>query len=55
MSPTVLILIVVLVIVFGGGGYYSYGNYGPAYGGGIGLVGILLIILVVWALSGRVG
>ena len=53
MSLPVILLIIVLVLVFGGGGYYSYGNYGPAFGGGIGLVGILVIILVIYLLTGR--
>jgi hypothetical protein len=53
MSLSVILLIIVLVIVFGGGGYYGYGNYGPAFGGGIGIVGLLVIILVVYLLLGR--
>ena len=53
MSLPVILLIIVLVLVFGGGGYYSYGNYGPAFGGGVGIVGLLVIILVVYLLLGR--
>ena len=53
MSLPVIILIIVLVIAFGGGGYYAGGNYGPYYGGGIGLVGLLVIILVVYLLLGQ--
>jgi hypothetical protein len=46
MSISLLLIIVVLILVFGGGGYYTYGLYGPAYGGGIGIVGIILILIV---------
>src|ERR1700747_314369 len=47
MSP--LLLILILVLLFGGGGgYYAYGPYG-----GIGIGGIVLIILLVLALTGR--
>jgi hypothetical protein len=47
----------VIVLLFGGGGAY----YGPRYGwggyhyGGIGIVGIILIVLLVWLLLGRGG
>jgi hypothetical protein len=45
-----LILIIVLILLFGGGAGYRYRDrYGPH----IGLGTILLIILVVWLLSGR--
>ena len=43
------LLILILILLFGGGGgYYAYGPYG-----GIGIGGIVLIILVVLALTGR--
>ena len=47
MSPLVLILILILLFG-GGGGYYAYGPYG-----GIGIGGIVLIIPLVLALTGR--
>lgn len=47
MGP--ILLIVILVIVFGGGGgYYGYRTWGPT--GGIGIVGVVLIIAVLWYL-----
>jgi Protein of unknown function (DUF3309) len=50
-----IILIILILLIFGGGGYYGYGAGWPSYGyGGIGLGGIILIILVIWLLSGRV-
>ena len=46
MSVSLLLIILLLVIVFGGGGYYAHGLYGPAYGGGISIVGIIVILIV---------
>ena len=46
MSISLLLIILLLVIVFGGGGYYAHGLYGPYYGGGIGIVGIIIILIV---------
>ncbi len=50
-----IIAIIVIVLLFGGGGYYGMGQgyYSGAGFGGIGIVGLLLIIAVVWFLSGR--
>lgn len=47
-----LILIIVLLLLFGGGGFW-YGNrtWGP--NGGIGIVGIVLFILVLYLLLGH--
>jgi hypothetical protein len=47
-----LILIILLVLLFGGGGcYYGYSRWG--YGGGLGVVGtVLLIVLVLYLLGG---
>jgi hypothetical protein len=53
MSIGTILVIILLVIIFGGGGYYGYGAYGPAYGGGVSLIGLLVIILVVYLLLGR--
>ena len=49
-----LLIIIVLFLLFGGGfgTYHAWGNYGPAYGGGIGIGTILVILLVVWLLGG---
>ena len=51
-----ILLIVVILLCFGGFGSYStwnHENYGPAWGGGIGISTILLILLVVFLLNGR--
>jgi hypothetical protein len=53
MSMSLLLIIIVILLLFGGGGFYAHNAYGPAYGGGIGIVGIILIILVVLLLTGR--
>ena len=47
-----LLLLVLLILLFGGGGgYYGYSRWG--YGGGLGIVGtVLLIVLVVYLLGG---
>lgn len=51
-----ILIIVILVIVFGFGGWHSYNNYGPAWGGGIGIGGLLIIILLIYLLgNGRLG
>ena len=47
MSPLLLILII-LLLFGGGGGYYAYGPRG-----GMGIGGILLLVLIVMALTGR--
>ena len=47
MSPLLLILIL-LLLFGGGGGYYAYG---PS--GGFGIGGLVLIILIVLAVTGR--
>ena len=51
-----LIAIVLIVLIFGGGGYYGMGRgyYGGPVFGGIGVGGIILIVLLVWLLSGGV-
>jgi hypothetical protein len=47
-----LLLIILLVLLFGGGGgYYGYSRWG--YGGGLGVLGtVLIIVLVVYLLGG---
>lgn len=49
MSPLLLILIVLIIIGVPGGWYWG-GDRGPYWGGGIGLV---LVILLILALTGR--
>jgi hypothetical protein len=40
------------VLLFGaGGGYYGYGRWGSRGGTGIGLGGVLLILLIAYALG----
>lgn len=50
-----VIIVLVLVFLFGGGGYYTWGHpsYGPLWGGGISLIGVVVAILIVLAMSGR--
>ena len=52
---TLLIIIVVLLLLFGGGlGFSGWG--GPAArNGGFGLVGLLVVVLIVLALTGNLG
>ncbi len=52
---TLLLIIIVIAVLFGGGGYYgtTAGWYGNGGFSGIGIVGLLLIIAVVWLLAGR--
>ena len=48
MSLTWILLIIVIFVVLGGGGYHAYGPY---YGGGIGLGGVLAVILTLYLLG----
>jgi hypothetical protein len=52
MLPLIIILLVILVL-FGGVGYGYRGRMGPRYyGGGVGVLGtILIIVLLLWALG----
>jgi hypothetical protein len=48
-----LVLLLVLLLLGGGGGYYGYSRWGA--GGGVGIFGLVLIVLlVVWAMNGRI-
>ncbi len=51
-ANSMLLLIIILVLLFGGGGgYYGYSRWG--YGGGLGILGtVLLIVLVLYLLGG---
>jgi hypothetical protein len=52
---TLLIIVLVVLLLGGGGGYYGYNRYGSrGFGGAIGLV--LVILLVLWFFGGlRIG
>jgi hypothetical protein len=48
-----VILLLVLLLLFGGIGYGNRTTWGNYYGGGIGILGlILIIVIVIWALNG---
>lgn len=50
---TLLIILAVLLLLFGGVGYGRRDAWGNYYGGGVGLLGLILIIVfVIWALGG---
>jgi hypothetical protein len=48
---SLLVIILLLVLIFGGGGYYGYrgGHYG---GRGLGIVGVILLVIVLFAVLG---
>jgi len=49
-----LIVIILVILLFGGfGGYHTYRNenFGPVWGGGIGLGTVLLVILILYVLG----
>lgn len=48
-----IIALVVLLLLFGGVGYGRRDAWGNYYGGGVGLLGLILIIaFIIWALGG---
>jgi Protein of unknown function (DUF3309) len=48
----ILIAVVVLFLLFGGVGYGYRSSWGNTYGGGLGLLGTLLVIvLILWLLG----
>jgi hypothetical protein len=50
---TLLLIIIVLILLFGGGGgYYGY-NRGYYGGNGLGCFGIIIILLILFALFGH--
>lgn len=49
----IIVLVLLLLLLGGWGSHYGYNAYGPAWGVGGGLGTILIIIFVVWLLSGR--
>lgn len=45
-----VLLLIILILLLGGGGYYGYNRWG--YGGGLGILGtVLLIVLVLYLLG----
>ena len=49
-----LLLIVLVILLLCGGGYYGNRQWGP--NGGLGIVGVLLVVvLLFWLLSGSLG
>lgn len=48
----VVLVVLVILILFGGIGWGYRGDYGPAYYGGGGLIGLLLVVLLIMALLG---
>jgi hypothetical protein len=46
----IFVIVVVLLVLLLAGGGWGYNRGGPYVGGGIGIVGLLLIVLVVWLL-----
>ncbi len=57
MSPVlwIIVAIVVLLLLFGGIGYGRRDSWGGYYGGGIGLLGVILIVLLILFLLGVFG
>jgi hypothetical protein len=48
-----IIIIAVVLLLFGGVGYGSRDSWGNYYGGGVGLLGLILIVVfIIWALGG---
>ena len=48
-----LIVVLVLLALFGGLGYGYRDRWGSYYGGGVGLIGLILIVLfIIWAING---
>jgi uncharacterized membrane protein len=48
-----IVILAVLLLLFGGVGYGSRASWGNYYGGGVGIIGLILIIVfIIWALGG---
>ncbi|HLZ67284.1 MAG TPA: DUF3309 family protein [Aliidongia sp.] len=48
---TILIIVLLILLLGGGGGYYGYSRYGGrGFGGALGLV--LIILVVLWLFGG---
>jgi hypothetical protein len=49
----IIIILAVILVLFGGVGYGYRDRWGGYYGGGVGLVVLLLVVVfVIWALTG---
>lgn len=49
-----ILLILILILVFGiPGGFYANRRGGPAWGGGVGLIVLVLVILLLTGVIGR--
>jgi hypothetical protein len=49
----VILVVFVLLLLFGGMGYGYRDRWGGYYGGGTGLIGLILIVLfIIWAING---
>ena len=44
---SILLIILLVIILFGGGGFYGYGQ-SPYLGGGIGVVGLIIILFLIF-------
>lgn len=49
---TLLVIILLILLLGGGGGYYGYSRWG--YGGGLGILGTVLLVVLVLYLLGAV-
>lgn len=47
-----LLIVLLILLVGGGGGYYGYSRWG--YGGGLGILGTVLLIVLVLYLVGAI-
>ena len=44
---SILLIVLIVLLLFGGGGFYGYGQ-SPYLGGGIGLVGLIIILFLLF-------
>jgi hypothetical protein len=44
---SILLIVLLVILLFGGGGFYGYGR-SPYLGGGIGLVGLIIILVLLF-------
>ena len=44
---SILLIVLLVIILFGGGGFYGYGQ-SPYLGGGIGVVGLIIILFLIF-------
>ena len=44
---SILLIVLLVILLFGGGGFYGYGR-SPYLGGGIGLVGLIIILFLLF-------